>query len=487
MDNENNEFPKYEPPRRTIIASDAESVLKDWKNYLNLVNKYDISQYALDTNNEIINLIMELLAYYSQSHIKFSDEYVRTIDKYLKEIYPTYIQQDNGKLNDILSAILKALYSLSNKYKQENQQKDILNLKNFSENIVTLSEIDINDLTYKAQQVYNKTNYNIIVNIVQLFQLESFSNNLHKSFLENSIIRNNCILLNECFDKLLSIDDINLIKKGYLEAELQFLFHEIDFNLRLYTLTKNINPQNINDIIELANNLDQAQKKFNKLDDQITQDYKNISKNILPQFQTSYDQYTEMLSSLEGRIQSLQAECSNLELAHYFKKEADKLKVDTDTITNEDNILVEYISHPYSRWLGFTIIGMISIFYLTYRLTFSLEANITSYQDLIKYSPMYMVLCWFTWFSSKQFSYIKQLHDEYRYKYVLSKSYFAYRKEAENLVTDNKEALLLLLKCVIANISTSPVQSVRPDVHTPFSEILNTVSKVPLKSTDDKK
>jgi hypothetical protein len=90
-----------------------------------------------------------------------------------------------------------------------------------------------------------------------------------------------------------------------------------------------------------------------------------------------------------------------------------------------------------------------------------------------------MILTWFTWFSSKQFSYIKQVRDEYEYKYALSKSYLSYRKEAEDLSgTDKKELLLLLLGSVINNIATSPVQSVKSDCHTPFSEVLSAAKEV---------
>lgn len=98
---------------------------------------------------------------------------------------------------------------------------------------------------------------------------------------------------------------------------------------------------------------------------------------------------------------------------------------------------------------------------------------------LLMTAPFFMILTWFTWFSSKQFSYIKQIRDEYEYKYALSKSYLSYRKEAEDLSgTDKKELLLLLLGSVINNIATSPVQSVKSDCHTPFSEILSAAKEV---------
>lgn len=79
--------------------------------------------------------------------------------------------------------------------------------------------------------------------------------------------------------------------------------------------------------------------------------------------------------------------------------------------------------------------------------------------------PIFMILVWFTWFTSKQFSYTKQICDEYEYKYALSKSYLSYREEAKELAERRKNDVILvaLLYSVIKNIATSPVKSVKLD------------------------
>lgn len=95
--------------------------------------------------------------------------------------------------------------------------------------------------------------------------------------------------------------------------------------------------------------------------------------------------------------------------------------------------------------------------------------------------PFFMILVWFTWFCSKQFSYTKQICDEYEYKYALSKSYLSYREEAKNISLDDKDkgkyeaVIVSLLDAVIKNIATSPVKSVKPDCHTPFTEVFNSI------------
>lgn len=144
-------------------------------------------------------------------------------------------------------------------------------------------------------------------------------------------------------------------------------------------------------------------------------------------------------------------------------------------IKNIINILT-----PYWCWLFATLAGMGSILYKAVELSdiikASLADNTQPLNSVLPYFGIYVILVWFTWFSSKQFSYTKQICDEYEYKYALSKSYIIYKNEAENVITEHSSnaVLLALLDSVIKNIAHSPVQSVKQDVHTPFSEVLKT-------------
>ncbi|MDO5787111.1 MAG: hypothetical protein Q4P09_05305 [Phascolarctobacterium sp.] len=136
---------------------------------------------------------------------------------------------------------------------------------------------------------------------------------------------------------------------------------------------------------------------------------------------------------------------------------------------------------PYWCWLVATLAGMGTILFKALELSEiikeNLKNNVEPLHSVLPYFGMYLILAWFTWFASKQFSYNKQICDEYEYKYALSKSYMLYKKEAESVITEQhaNAVLLALLDSVIKNIAHSPVQSVKQDVHTPFSEVFKAV------------
>ncbi len=149
------------------------------------------------------------------------------------------------------------------------------------------------------------------------------------------------------------------------------------------------------------------------------------------------------------------------------------------SLANQDTI--KELLTPYWCWLVLIFIGLYFIGHISYTVyNKNIDNEIQSFKDILPNMPFFMIMVWFTWFASKQFSYIKQICDEYEYKYALSKSYLSYKKEAGELSTENKSLLVSLLDSVIRNISTSPVQSVKSDCHTPFGEVFNS-----LKSASD--
>ena len=132
----------------------------------------------------------------------------------------------------------------------------------------------------------------------------------------------------------------------------------------------------------------------------------------------------------------------------------------------------------YWGWLGATFSGMVLLlsFSAITICTFEKETGVTITQILIRL-PFMMILVWFTWFCSKQFSYVKQICDEYEYKYVLSESYIVYRDEARAIAKNinDEHILAVLFDSVIKNIATSPVQTVKFDSHIPFSELIGAI------------
>lgn len=142
-------------------------------------------------------------------------------------------------------------------------------------------------------------------------------------------------------------------------------------------------------------------------------------------------------------------------------------------LKSSDNENKFWLSTPYWGWLCATIIGVCLIFAISTNIY--LHCTSVGYNDLIHRLPLFMILVWYTWFCAKQFSYYRQICDEYEYKYLLSMSYLSYRNEANDLkgITGDGALLVTLLDSVIKNISRSPVQSIKSDCYTPLAEMAN--------------
>lgn len=154
---------------------------------------------------------------------------------------------------------------------------------------------------------------------------------------------------------------------------------------------------------------------------------------------------------------------------------------------------IKAILTPYWCWLSLTFLGMFSIFTMAEEFYTKNMLEILQVKPFLFLAnlPFFMILVWFTWFCSKQFSYTKQICDEYEYKYALSKSYLSYRDEAKNISLKDEDkgkyeaVIVSLLDSVIKNIATSPVKSVKPDCHTPFTEVFGSLKDV-MKHTENK-
>ena len=168
-------------------------------------------------------------------------------------------------------------------------------------------------------------------------------------------------------------------------------------------------------------------------------------------------------------IEDIKNDVHRNKLSRYFSNEHIKLKRPFG---------VNYFNSQYWGWLGATFLGMFLILcFAAYIIcSFDRESG-TNLTQVIVRLPFMMILVWFTWFCSKQFSYVKQICDEYEYKYVLSESYIAYRDEARAIAKNinDEHILAVLLDSVIKNIATSPVQTVKFDSHIPFSELIGAI------------
>ena len=260
----------------------------------------------------------------------------------------------------------------------------------------------------------------------------------------------------------------------------------------------------------------------------------NVQSDVDKQIESINNTHIEFKNKIEIELKNLLSNIQNEQLAYHFQYEGCKLKGDLNlfiifvstilTLTCFNiidlyndmlfagnfcarlictacifilfTLIIEYILRykkktikvgmtvtnlftPFWCWLFGTFSGLIAIFYFANSLYNSQPYG--DWHHMLMRLPLFTVLIWFTWFCAKQFSYIKQICDEYEYKYALSKSYLSYRDEANKLAfSAGKEILLAsLLDAVIKNIATSPVQSVKSDCHTPFTEALKAFEHLP--------
>ena len=288
----------------------------------------------------------------------------------------------------------------------------------------------------------------------------------------------------------------NVLKIRYEELLKIYSTDEEDFvkyKKRITTLENKINELN-NKIDRLVKNNQYLQENIglkisntNKMYEKLTAEIMKCSTEARVNIDNLLKEYSEHVqvikSELNSQNEKAQSEVKDIiesiedikkdvhrnKLSRYFSNEHIKLK--RPFKENKFN-------SQYWGWLGATFLGMISILLFDIYIINSFDSksgtNLT--QVMIKL-PSMMILVWFTWFCSKQFSYVKQICDEYEYKYVLSESYIAYRDEARAIAKNinDEHILAVLLDSVIKNIATSPVQTVKFDSHIPFSELIGAI------------
>lgn len=288
----------------------------------------------------------------------------------------------------------------------------------------------------------------------------------------------------------------NVLKIRYEELLKSYSIDEEDFvkyKKRITTLENKINELN-NKIDRLIKNnqylqenvglkINDANKMYDKLTavvmksstearvniDSLLKEYSEHVKVIKSELNSQNEKAQSEVKDIMESIEDIKNDVHRNKLSRYFSNEHIKLK--RPFKENKFN-------SQYWGWLGATFLGMGSIL-LCAGITiyiFDKETGVTISQILIRL-PFMMILVWFTWFCSKQFSYVKQICDEYEYKYVLSESYIAYRDEARAIAKNinDEHILAVLLDSVIKNIATSPVQTVKFDSHIPFSELIGAI------------
>lgn len=277
--------------------------------------------------------------------------------------------------------------------------------------------------------------------------------------------------------KIYSIDEEDFVKYKKRITTLENKINEL--NNKIDRLIKN--NQYLQENVELK--ISNTNNMYDKLIEEVTNSSTEARVNIDNLLKDYSEHVQVMKSELNSKNEKAQSEVIDIvesiedikndvhrnKLSRYFSNEHIKLKRPFG---------VNYFNSQYWGWLGATFLGMFLILcFAAYIIcSFDRESG-TNLTQVIVRLPFMMILVWFTWFCSKQFSYVKQICDEYEYKYVLSESYIAYRDEARAIAKNinDEHILAVLLDSVIKNIATSPVQTVKFDSHIPFSELIGAI------------
>lgn len=345
------------------------------------------------------------------------------------------------------------------------------------------------------------------------------------------------------------IDIINNILLNDSE-KLEINVNEIKEKLKQYNIQADIVSEDLSlRTKESINNINKQRDDFNKILENYQKDIEKTKSALLKDYDEFKENHDNFKNKIYQDLNDIQNSVNREQLAAYFLNERKKLKGDIDIPVIIYTLLIEVIIYftvdiftsfwniygflktivllvclfialllivkniyykvfdketkndvkpfeelkglltPYWCWLGLTFIGMGCIAKVAYALYYVNSTKIDHLDPylLLANLPIFMILVWFTWFSSKQFSYTKQICDEYEYKYALSKSYLSYRDEAKELAArgNNDAILVALLDSVIKNVATSPVKSVKPDCHTPFTEVFSSIRGAAKTIEDD--
>lgn len=92
-------------------------------------------------------------------------------------------------------------------------------------------------------------------------------------------------------------------------------------------------------------------------------------------------------------------------------------------------------------------------------------------------------MIWLAWFSSRQYSVISRIREEYAFKYATALAYEGY-KEASSNVDERLE--FKLLKLAIANMGDNPTKVYNyKNASSPFDSIIEAISSISFKGKND--
>lgn len=485
--------------RKEIITILQDTIGK-FQQYKSLPNKvsYADSEKFYNLSSEIIkkytainsmeDKIKQFYDFVNQKKLEDLQSQINYLSAAIKKITP----DDIDNLNFAIKNTQIKAQEIQNLEEQINQKLTDWNSEHKSNLMAEYTKLkdefnkDINTIKQEVEDVKTETTSQIEQNIKLLSsEYEKKFDNSYTTF--NDTCKNNQEKYQELYNNVIeNLDNLNNeIKKEelarYFESECQKLKGKVNTLIIASSLFLTILLYQLLPYIEFYDNL------FKNLD-KLFKPIISFSSIWFLSLVTTQFIYNRFIFKGKEKKNSIDTEIPNMTDHSESSTEEQKSKNLSIAESIKNQTTIKELLTPYWCWLISIFAGMYFIGQISYEVyTKNMENEIHSIQDLLPNMPIFMIMVWFTWFASKQFSYTKQICDEYEYKYALSKSYLSYKNEAhyiynndKPLSEENKSLLVSLLDSVIRNIATSPVQSVKTDCHTPFSEVFNAI-----KSTAD--
>ncbi len=195
--------------------------------------------------------------------------------------------------------------------------------------------------------------------------------------------------------------------------------------------------------------------------DKLVEDSNNFKINIIlmgilliNELPKSISDLHKKAGELENRLKSLDLDVFKAGLAKSFKTRECELNT------------------PKNKWMSVLFLSLLAIplvlALIEYKMPFDPENILVS---MSVRTPVIVSINWTAWFSSKKYSYLSSIQDDYRYKYALAMAYEGYSEEVMKL-NNHSELSALLLGKLIENISQNPLDHVKSGPHTPWAETL---------------
>ncbi|WP_155272091.1 hypothetical protein [Aeromonas hydrophila] len=218
----------------------------------------------------------------------------------------------------------------------------------------------------------------------------------------------------------------------------------------------------------------------------------NLGKSVRESLSSQLDDIRSQSSSLNALAKKVQdgyererAESTSLikELQQVFDENKNKYSILFDDLENAtngikdrgieiDNILqmanqqgmassfqkrVKELFIPRMAWLGVFAITILALIIISYHIVIPGVTAIDGFnwEVLLKHIPMTLPVIWVAWFSSKQYTQMSKLKEDYEYKFAVAMAYHGYKREAMEL---NSEMHGKLLESILSHFSDNPIR-----------------------------